>query len=430
VHSIDNGPQESDRILDSWSEEARPIALAQLTRILGSAHFRSTKRCSHFLKYVVEHASAAHPERLKERTLGVEVFERDPHYDTNQDPVVRTTAGEVRKRLAQYYLEPGHEDEIRISLPPGSYLPEIHPPPVKLEAVVHSPPAEPEAVGRRPTVFPRRSLFILGPVVILLVVAVVVSSLHSEQTDLDRFWAPVINQQESVLICLGQPKAYSFNKLQPELNAWVDNGSNGQNPPAALATLPLSDIVPAWDRFVTLADAQVFSQLTSMLAKKGKTAQIRGSRSVSLSDLRGKNCVLVGAFNNDWTLGLTGELRYYFESVTENGAEVSIVRDRQTSDKSDWRVVNAWPYWKIPVDYALVSRIHNPTTEQSVVSVAGITHYGTLAAGEFLTNEAYFAEALKHAPNDWYRKNMQIVLSTRVMSGKNGPPQVLAVHFW
>lgn len=367
---------------------------------------------------------------MKERTLGVEVFERDPHYDTNQDPVVRTTAGEVRKRLAQYYLEPGHEDEIRISLPPGSYLPEIHPPPVKLEAVVHSPSTKPEAVGSSSTNVTRRSVFVLGSVVIVLAVVVVVSSVHSERTALDRFWAPVINQQESVLICLGQPKAYSFNKLQPELNAWVESGSNRQNPPATLETLPLSDIVPAWDRFVTLADAQVFSQLTSMLAKKGKTAEIRGSRSVSLSDLRGKNCVLVGAFNNDWTMGLTGELRYYFETVTENGAEVSIVRDRQTSDKSDWRVVNAWPYWKIPVDYALVSRIHNPTTEQTVVSVAGITNYGTLPAGEFLTNEAYFAEALKHAPNDWYRKNMQIVLSTRVMSGKNGPPQVLAVHFW
>jgi hypothetical protein len=30
---------------------------------------------------------------------------RDPDYDTNQDSVVRTTAVEIRKKLAQYYLE-------------------------------------------------------------------------------------------------------------------------------------------------------------------------------------------------------------------------------------------------------------------------------------------------------------------------------------
>src|SRR5262249_18557836 len=96
---------------------SRQIVLAQLERILDSPPFRSSKRCSLFLRYVVEHASDNHLECLKERVLGVEVFKRDPQYDTNQDPVVRGTAGEVRKRLAQYYLEPGRAEELRISLP-------------------------------------------------------------------------------------------------------------------------------------------------------------------------------------------------------------------------------------------------------------------------------------------------------------------------
>jgi hypothetical protein len=63
------------------------------------------------------------------------------------------------------------------------------------------------------------------------------------------------------------------------------------------------------------------------------------------------------------------------------------------------------------------------------VTVAGTTGFGTQAAGEFLTNEAYLEEALKQAPRDWQKKNMQVVLSTRVMSGTAGPPQVLAVDF-
>ena len=96
-------------------------ARLQLDKILNSLQFRSSKRCSVFLRHVVEHAAENHLESLKERSLGIEVFGRDPDYDTNQDPVVRSTAGEVRKRLAQYYLEEGHRDEIRISLPAGSY---------------------------------------------------------------------------------------------------------------------------------------------------------------------------------------------------------------------------------------------------------------------------------------------------------------------
>jgi hypothetical protein len=123
---------------------------------------------------------------------------------------------------------------------------------------------------------------------------------------------------------------------------------------------------------------------------------------------------------------LTGELRFYFEE----GDSGSFVRDRRNPGKSDWNVLNTWPYPRPPTDYAIVSRVVNPTTEQTVVAIAGITGFGTMAAGEFLTNEAYLAEALKQAPRDWPKKNMQVVLSTRVMSGNPGPPQVLAVHFW
>ena len=36
----------------------------------------------------------------------VAVFDRDPNYDTSQDPVVRGTAGEVRKRISSLYVEP------------------------------------------------------------------------------------------------------------------------------------------------------------------------------------------------------------------------------------------------------------------------------------------------------------------------------------
>ena len=72
----------------------------------------------------------------------------------------------------------------------------------------------------------------------------------------------------------------------------------------------------------------------------------------------------------------------------------------------------------------------NPVTEQTVVIAAGITHFGTQAAAEFLTNESYFAEALQNAPADWSRKNFQVVLSTQVMSGTAGPPKVLAIDVW
>src|SRR4051812_37473883 len=98
----------------------------QLERMLASPLFRNSKRYPCFLRFVVEHSLTGDREHLKERTLGVRVFGREPDYDTNDDPVVRLTAGEVRKRIAQYYHEPSHESELRIDLPSGSYIAEFH----------------------------------------------------------------------------------------------------------------------------------------------------------------------------------------------------------------------------------------------------------------------------------------------------------------
>src|SRR5882757_4182637 len=75
----------------------------QLERIVTSSHFRNSRRYPAFLRFVVEHTLDGNIERLKERTLGIEVFGRQNDYDTNADPIVRVTAGEVRKRIAQYY---------------------------------------------------------------------------------------------------------------------------------------------------------------------------------------------------------------------------------------------------------------------------------------------------------------------------------------
>ena len=79
-----------------------PLSLREeLDRVIASHHFQTSKRCQAFLRYAFEETLSGRQE-LKERSIGIEVFGRNPSYDTNLDPVVRMTAGEVRKRLALY----------------------------------------------------------------------------------------------------------------------------------------------------------------------------------------------------------------------------------------------------------------------------------------------------------------------------------------
>jgi hypothetical protein len=415
-----NGDLDDLGLAAGWSEVPRQAALAQLARVLDSPQFHSSKRCSLFLRYVVEQAVERRLDCLKERTLGIAVFDRDPHYDTNQDPIVRSTAGEVRKRLAQYYLDPGHDDELRIGIPTGSYMPEVHPPAERTEPVLGT------VVLPRPVSRPGR-WWIAAAVFAVAVAAA--GYLYFRKTDLDRFWAPLIDGQGPLLVCLGQPRAYGFTPATEQaMDDWFDKPDEPRNPPPEIATIPLSAVVPSWTRYTGVGNAQALARISWLMAIRGKRIQVRGGRSLSLADLRGKPAVLIGAFSNQWTLDLTGHLRFYFEGDPKNST--ALVRDRRNPGMTDWKVVEPWVNPKSQVDYAIISRVLDATTEQVVVVVAGITHLGTQAAGEFLTNPEYFAEAVKQAPHDWSRKNMQIVISAKVMRETAGPPQVTAVDFW
>src|SRR5579863_486730 len=105
----------------------------QLNRLLAHSLFTNSKRYPVLLAYAVEQALLGNASDLKERTIGVEAFGREPNYDVNLDPVVRTTAAEVRRRLIQYYYSPDHAGELIIELPVGSYVPSFR------ESLPHHP---------------------------------------------------------------------------------------------------------------------------------------------------------------------------------------------------------------------------------------------------------------------------------------------------
>lgn len=134
------------------------LVRAELSLVLESAAFRTSKRCREFLEYIVEHTISGPNGALKERAIGVDLFQLPRDFDTGQHTIVRVTANEVRKRLAQYYLaEKGARHAVRIELPPGSYSAEFRwdlqtaepPPPKPLPQVeiIESEPQAPAAPG-------------------------------------------------------------------------------------------------------------------------------------------------------------------------------------------------------------------------------------------------------------------------------------------
>ena len=126
------------------TDEERKAIHEQLERLLSNSHFSQSRRFPSFLRFVIDQTLLGQTDLLKERTLGIEIFGREADYDTASDPIVRVTATEIRKRIAQYYQEPGHEAELRLSLPAGSYVPQFHwPPQARESAVLQTAPAPP-----------------------------------------------------------------------------------------------------------------------------------------------------------------------------------------------------------------------------------------------------------------------------------------------
>ncbi|MGA9883289.1 MAG: hypothetical protein WBQ34_06200 [Candidatus Acidiferrales bacterium] len=391
----------------------RESILQQLDRILAHPTFRHSKRYPNLLRHIVEHALRGEGH-LKERTLGVEVFGRDPDYDTNEDPIVRIAAGEIRKRIAQYYHEPGREKELQIDLPSGSYAPEFRMPqelqPFE-QTRLHPGQASGFLFARTRGFFGRR-LFIYSLIAIACV-AVVAGTAHvkawTAENALENFWYPVLRSPESALVCVGEP--------------------GSANPPARRPVdFSVADHIYDASDHIAFSDANALFRLAQFLGSRGKNPRLEAATSTSLTDLRQGPIVLVAGFDNAWTLRISQPLRYHFGDSPD--LKVFWIADRDKPSKRNWSVNFSEKYSQLTQDYAIVSRFSDPTTGEPVVVAAGLGENGTTAAGEFLTDESEMESATKHAPRNWRNKNIEVVIATQVIGGSSGPPSVIATYYW
>jgi len=406
-----------------------PVAIReQLERLLAHPLFSNSKRYPVFLAYAVEQTLQGNSAELKERSIGIEVFGRAPSYDANADPVVRITAGEVRKRLVQYYYDSSHDGELVIELPSGSYVPvfRVTEPPAVAEPVQLSTsptPAIPtHPLISTPSAGPRRHWLLL---VFIAALAIGVSFIVGWEfrefrdiqppTSIDRFWAPITEGTTTATYCLGEPAK----------NIDVGSINSLDAAPAGTQTEPLYFRLHL-SGHLALADVITLTRTAAALETRHKAFRVLPASEASFAQLREGPIVLIGGFDNIWTLRVTQKLRFGFES--KDG--VALIVDRKSPQQTSWATAWDLPYQKLSRDYAIVARIHDNTTGQPVIVAAGISEEGTEAAGEILYNPVYLDSLLAKLPSNWESLNMEAVIETQVIEGHPGPPSILAVETW
>jgi len=249
---------------------------------------------------------------------------------------------------------------------------------------------------------------------VLAIVPVLWYAIGSTTTPLKKFWSPIASAEGAALVCVSVQDDYP---------------PNGQ--PTALENKNSELLSYQKDRWVNrlgLADATALAQMAGVLYSRGKDYQVAAAQSVGLNQLRHGPVILIGAFNNDWTLRMTRDLRFGFSNDQKTGQHWIV--DRVRHNRLDLEINSKTPYKNIVVDYGLVGRFNDPVCGCTVVIASGLGEYGTIAAGEFLSHDEYFRKILDRAPKRWEKMNMEIVIATKVVNGDSGPPYVVDTHFW
>jgi len=432
VEPPDNQPASHPSL--NGSDERTQIVHQELDKILASSFFRSAARSKQFLKYVIEHQLDGHPELLKERTIGTEVFLRPPGYSTGDDPVVRVQAGEVRRRLESYYQATPDEPPVRIELPVGSYSPVFHWTSTAAATPHPTPhPPAPESVPANHRVRNWAIAIVLSGLAIAAVILFLTANRAAPQRSiLEQFWNPVFATQQPVLICLAKPVAYRpsqdiYDRYARKHPGTFENEAERANTPLPLdpnQKLAWNDMYIYSDYGVSAGDVYAAVSLSALMGKIGKPSQVRIGANYSFEDLRNSPSVVVGAFNNKWTMQLTSTLHFAF---IEDGDQYMI--REQAPGTRVWRT-KLGARGETSEDFAIVSRLLDSKTGQFTIATAGIGPNGTQAAGEFVSDRKYLEDGLRSAPANWQAKNLEIVLQTTVTDSVAGPPHAVAAYYW
>jgi hypothetical protein len=377
----------------------------QLQRLLEDDLFRHSRRYPALLRYVVEQTIQGRAHELKERTIGIDVFGRKPNYDLASDPVVRITASEIRKRLAQYYVQPAKLGELRIEMTAGAYVPsfryENSAPALPAQELPHSLNGEPRLMqplhlAARPSTGEGWKVA-LALVVFALGVAAgaAVNRFYARKQPqlvdlLQSYWGPVYGTAEPVLFCVETEKSLAF----------ASKTSDG--------------------RYILLDNTATLMRVATPLTSGGKAYRVMAASDVTFEQLRRGPFVLIGFSNNPWTQRLSRDLPFSFHT---QGSFVSIIDNRDSKHSK-------WENQEGSSEFAILARVRDSTTHQASYIVAGLTTRGTESASTLLATPDQVARLLVNHPQDWSSQNFEAVIRMSVIDGHPGAPSIVQTAYW
>jgi hypothetical protein len=439
---------------------------AHLREIVEGEAFRGSHRSAQFLTYIIDQALAGHFDSLKERMIGLELFGRSPSYDTSEDAIVRVTASDVRKRLLQHYGKYGSASDFRITLPLGTYVPDIsYEPPAKSAAPVDEKvhieapaafPASldsssaaaplPRAMPQDPAV-PERDLKVargatrkwLAFAAMLLVVNLSLWAFFAGRVSTPAAappsvlpWSVFFSSAHPTHVITSDPDLFAIQVLTHNTISVSDYANRRYLPEHTTLSAELKDLCTkllSGDK-ASNVDAQITAEIGQLAQAYSHKINVEGARNLQFSDLKtDDNFIFLGSpASNPWSSIFESQLDFRFVSAPVPGG--GLIRNVHPAANEQETYVPTARGGATGDSFSLVAFVANPDQSGQILLLAGLNREGTQAAGNLVTDPARLAAALRAcgiSPASPL-KHFQILLHVYTMAGSPSQFDVTACH--
>jgi len=438
--------------------------LKEITR--GKA-FKGSLRSAQFLTYIVEQAIAGNFELLKERVIGAELFQLSPSYDTGENAIVRVTASDVRKRLLQHYDRYGTASDIRISLPLGSYIPEIKwdpavepdspvspiglqnsPATLLISAANQDPPLAPKTVKTAAVDAPatgdleasrsnrrsqRRWLFVTVPLALLNLLLIGVLWNHFLRTRAASVsvlpWSALFRSPHPIRLITSDPTIAALARVAGSQIPLADY-ENHNYPAERYNLTPESRQSLVWDDWTGPGDLQTAVNIAELAQSHSRQINVQSASKTRLQDLKtDDNFIFLGSPRSDpWVSLFNDWLDFQFLPV--DAPQKEVIRNVRPRPNEQSIYAQNWKTGTPGETFAIIAFVQNPDQDGQVLILAGVSGLGTNIAGRLITDLPRLSLALQKCgnPPSGPLRHFELLLRVSAMAGSSRGFEVMACH--
>jgi hypothetical protein len=421
-------------------------------RVAASKRLCKSDLLPRFLLYICEQHLTGNHREITEQRIGTQIFNRDAGYNPGEDNIVRSYARTLRKRLDEYFEGEGAEEQMRIVIPRGAYIPvfltvdDANPQTTNLPAVIEGSTNQDEP---EPATEPRhkrnylsrvhreiswRSVWfgtLLG-ITLSFVAWFAARSIREqkERSSAHAIWEQLFQRNRNTLIVPTDSGLGILQNLTGHLVPLEEyaNGNYPVNIPPLheIGVDNLNDL--RHQRYTSVVSLNITSMIAQLPEFAAGRPEIRYARSITAEDLKGSNAILLGSSHtNPWVSLFDGRLNFKLQYTPEVNQSFVFNQHPAGTEQAIYR--NGTD--KTPNStYGVIDYVPSLDGAGHVLIIQGLNMAGTQAAADTLFNSDAMNPILQQASSNGSLRSFELLVETSSIGATAPRAQIIAARFY